>query len=318
MRSPIIQCQRLNHVYSGKVALSDVNFELDAGEPIGLVGPNGAGKTTLLSILSGFLRPTSGTVRLFGHPPGAAQLIGKISALPQDARLDPSFTVIEQLVFYARLQGLTKQQANFEANRVLEEVSLKEAAHEKPLALSHGMAKRVAIAQALIGKPELILLDEPTAGLDPVNVRTVRAIIAEQSSATTFIISSHDLAELDRLCQQILLLENGILQPEKIGPNEQQAAIRFITLQMETCPALEVMAKLQALEGVVQVTNPQKNEFIVAYDPDLQPHMDLQLMQCINMQSLAISAVKPWQDLGRKTFLLGTKGIFGNPALSRF
>ncbi len=76
------------------------------------------------------------------------------------------------------------------------------------------MAKRVAIAQALIGKPALILLDEPTAGLDPVNVRTVRAIIAEQSSATTFIISSHDLAELDRLCQKILLLENGILQPE--------------------------------------------------------------------------------------------------------
>jgi ABC-2 type transport system ATP-binding protein len=256
----------------------------------------------LLSILSGFLRPTSGTVRLFGHPPGAAQLIGKVSALPQDARLDPSFTVIEQLVFYARLQGLNKQQANFEANRVLEKFSLKEAAHEKPLALSHGMAKRVAIAQALIGKPELILLDEPTAGLDPVNVRTVRAIIAEQSSATTFIISSHDLAELDRLCQQILLLENGILQPEKIGPNEQQAATRFITLQMETCPAREVMAKLQALEGVAQVTNPQKNEFIVAYDHDLQPHMDLQLMQCINMHHWQYRQLSHGKTLEEKLF----------------
>ena len=148
MKSPIIHCQQLNHAYSGKVALTDVNFELDAGEPIGLIGPNGAGKTTLLSILSGFLRPTSGTVRLFGHPPGAAQLIGKVSALPQDAKLDPSFTVIEQLVFYARLQGLVKQQAIFEANRVLEEFSLKEAAHEKPLVLSHGMSKRVAIGRA--------------------------------------------------------------------------------------------------------------------------------------------------------------------------
>ena len=284
MRSPIIHCQQLTHVYSGKAALSNVSFELDAGEPVGLVGSNGAGKTTLLSILSGFLRPTSGTVRLFGQPPGATQLIGKVSALPQDARLDPSFTLIEQLVFYARLQGLTKQQAILEANRVLEEVSLKEASHEKPQALSHGMAKRVAIAQALIGKPALILLDEPTAGLDPVNVRTVRAIIAEQSSATTFIISSHDLVELDRLCRQILLLENGIMQPEKIRLNEQQAATRFITLQMETCPVPEVMiAELRALEGVLQVTNPQKNEFIVAYDPDLQPHMDLQLMQCINI-----------------------------------
>jgi len=302
VKSPIIHCQQLNHAYSGKVALSDVNFELAAGEPVGLVGPNGAGKTTLLSILSGFLRPTSGTVRLFGHPPGAAQLIGKVSALPQDAKLDPSFTVIEQLVFYARLQGLVKQQAIFEANRVLEEFSLKEAAHEKPLVLSHGMAKRVAIAQALIGKPELILLDEPTAGLDPVNVRKMRASIAEQSSATTFIISSHDLAELDRLCRQVLLLENGIMQAEKIGIKDQQAATRFITLQMETCPASEVIAKLQALKGVLQVTNPQKNEFIVAYDPDLQPHMDLQLMQCINTHHWQYRQLSHGKTLEEKLF----------------
>jgi len=302
MRSPIIHCQQLTHTYSGKVALSDVSFELDAGEPVGLVGPNGAGKTTLLSILSGFLHPTSGTVRLFGHPPGAAQLIGKVSALPQDARLDPSFTIIEQLVFYARLQGFTTQQAVLEAGRVLEEVSLQEAAHEKPLALSHGMAKRVAIAQALIGKPALMLLDEPTAGLDPVNVRTVRAIIAEQSPATTFIISSHDLAELDRLCKHILLLENGILQPETIVLNEQQAAIRFITLQMETCPAQEVIAELQALEGVLQVTNSQKNEFIVAYDPDLQPHMDLQLMQCINIHHWQYRQLSHGKTLEEKLF----------------
>ena len=282
MKSTIIQCQQLTHVYSGKVALSNINFELEAGEPIGLVGPNGAGKTTLLSILSGFLRPTSGSVRLFGQLPGAAPLIGKVSALPQDARLDPDFTIIEQLVFYARLQGLNRQLAVQEAGRVLEEVSLKEAAHEKPRALSHGMSKRVAIAQSLIGNPALVLLDEPTAGLDPVNVRIVRAIITEQSSATTFIISSHDLAELDRLCRQILLLEKGILQPEKIDINEQQAATRFITLQMEACPALEVIAELQLLEGVLQVTNPQKNEFVVAYDPGIQPQMDQQLLQCFS------------------------------------
>ena len=305
MRSPIIQCQQLHHLYSGKTALSDINFELDAGEPIGLVGPNGAGKTTLLNILSGFLRPTSGIVRLFGHPPGTTQLIGKVSALPQDARLDPSFTIAEQLFFYARLQGLTQQQATLEASRVLEEVSLKEAMHEKPGALSHGMAKRVAIAQALIAKPALILLDEPTAGLDPVNVRTVRTIIAEQSSATTFIISSHDLAELDRLCQQILLLEKGVLQPETFSLNEKQSATRFITLQMETCPAQEVMAKLQTLEGVLQVTNPQKNEFLVTYNHDLQPHMDQQLMQCIEINHWQYRQLSHGKTLEEKLFFRG-------------
>jgi len=302
MSSSIIQCQQLNHVYSGKVALNDVNFELEAGEPIGLVGPNGAGKTTLLSILSGFLRPTSGSVRLFGHPPGATQLNGKVSALPQDARLDPSFTLIEQLVFYARLQGFTAKQAILEAGRVLEAFALAEAAHEKPGVLSHGMAKRVAIAQALIGKPTLVLLDEPTAGLDPVNVRRVRSIIAEQSSATTFIISSHDLAELDRLCQRILLLENGVLQSETIHVNEQQSASRFITLQMESCPALEVTAKLKALEGVLQVTNPQKNEFVVAYNAELQPNMDLQLMQCLQTNHWQYRQLSHGKTLEEKLF----------------
>jgi ABC-2 type transport system ATP-binding protein len=302
MKASIIECRQLSHVYAGKPALSDVNVELAAGEPIGLVGPNGAGKTTLLNILSGFLRPTTGNVKLFGYPPGSSELIGKISALPQDARLDPSFTIGEQLVFYGRLQGMEKPQATLEASRVLESVSLAEAAKEKPTALSHGMAKRVAIAQALIGKPELILLDEPTAGLDPVNVRTIRTIVAEQSSETTFVISSHDLAELERQCRRILLLEKGVLQPETIGFNEQQPATRFITLQMEDSPAQEVMAKLQAIEGVVKVTNPQKSEFIVEYNPDLQPSMDQQLMQCISINHWQYRQLSHGKTLEEKLF----------------
>ncbi len=302
MKASIIECRQLSHVYSGKPALSDVNVELAVGESIGLVGPNGAGKTTLLNILSGFLLPTHGAVKLFGHPPGAPELIGKVSALPQDARLDPSFTIGEQLVFYGRLQGMTKPQATLEASRVLESVSLAEAAKEKPTALSHGMAKRVAIAQALIGKPELILLDEPTAGLDPVNVRTIRTIIAEQSVTATFIISSHDLAELDRQCRRILLLEKGVLQAETIGFNEQQPATRYITLQMEDYPAQEVMAKLQAIEGVVKVTNPQKHEFIVEYNPDLQSSMDQQLMQCLSANHWQYRQLSHGKTLEEKLF----------------
>jgi ABC-2 type transport system ATP-binding protein len=302
MSSAIIQCQQLNHVYAGKVALNDVNFEMEAGEPIGLVGPNGAGKTTLLSILSGFLHPISGKVRLFGYLPGAALLNGKVSALPQDARLDPSFTLKEQLVFYARLQGYPTHQAIMETSRVLESFALTEAADEKPGVLSHGMAKRAAIAQALIGKPMLVLLDEPTAGLDPVNVRTVRSMIAEQASATTFIISSHDLSELDRLCKRVLLLENGRLQTETINVNEQQSVTRFITLQMESCPLLEVTAKLKTLAGVLQVTNPQKNEFVVAYNSELQPTMDLLLLQCLQTNHWQYRQLSHGKTLEEKLF----------------
>jgi ABC-2 type transport system ATP-binding protein len=281
MSAAMIECHNLSHFYAAKAALSNVSLELPEGESVGLVGPNGAGKTTLLNILCGFLRPTKGTAQLFGYRPGATELIGKVSALPQDAKLDPSLTIAEQLIFYARLQGFDRKQAKAEVIRIMEAVDLKSSLNEKPVALSHGMGKRVVIAQALIGNPQLIMLDEPTAGLDPVNTRNIRSIIAELSSDTTFIISSHNLEELDRLCRSIILLENGIIKPQQSNQLESNRQTRFITVQMEPCPASELVAKLQALDGVVQISSSQKNEFIIEYNSQIQPRMDQQIMNCI-------------------------------------
>lgn len=281
MSAPIIKCHNLSHFYAGKAALKDINFEVAAGAPIGLVGPNGAGKTTLLSLLSGFLPITSGTVTMLGHKPGSAALSGRVSALPQDARLDPAFTIGEQLCFYARLQGFSAKQGLNEAIRVLDAVKLKDSFKAEPGALSHGMAKRVAIAQALIGNPELILLDEPTAGLDPVNIRNIRAIITELSATSTFIISSHDLDELGRLCQQVLLLESGLMSTMQLNASDHKSTSRFITLQMEPCPANELIAGIKQLKGVMQVSNPQKNEFIVEYNPVIETRMDQKILICI-------------------------------------
>jgi ABC-2 type transport system ATP-binding protein len=130
----------------------------------------------------------------------------------------------------------------------------------------------------------------------------VRSIIAEQASTTTFIISSHDLAELDRLCRRILLLESGRLQIENRQVDEQQSATRFITLQMESCPVPEVIAKLKALDGVLQVTNPQKNEFVVAYHAKNKPTMDLQLMQCIQTNHWQYRQLSHGKTLEEKLF----------------
>lgn len=301
----MIHCHDLSHFYAGKAALNKVNFELAAGEPIGLVGPNGAGKTTLLSILCGFVRPTSGTVRLFGQAPGTSALNGKVSALPQDAKLDPSFNIGDQLTFYARLQGLNTRQAQHESMRVLDAVALKDSIKEKPDTLSHGMAKRVAIAQALIGNPELILLDEPTAGLDPVNTRNIRSIITELSPATTFIISSHDLSELGRLCQQILLLDNGNMSSMQLNASEQNSPTRFITLQMESCPTTEVIAQLKQVAGVLLVSNPQKNEFIVEYNPAIEPKIDIKILTCLMDNNWHYRQFSQGKTLEEKLFFEG-------------
>lgn len=302
MSAPIIQCHNLSHFYTGKAALSNVSFAAATGEPIGLVGPNGAGKTTLLSLLCGFLTVTSGTLTLFGHMPGAPALSGRVSALPQDARLDPAFTVGDQLCFYARLQGLSAKQAKNEAVRVLDAVVLKDSFKVKPDTLSHGMVKRVAIAQALIGNPELILLDEPTAGLDPVNTRNIRSIIAELSPATTFIISSHDLTELGRLCQKILLLENGHMSTTQLNTSEQSDPTRFITIQMEPCPVTDFITKLNQIKGVVQVSNPQKNEYIVEYNPAIESKIDLKILICLAENNWQYRQLSQGKTLEEKLF----------------
>lgn len=302
MNASVIQCDNLSHSYSGKIALNNVSFKVETTEPIGLVGPNGAGKSTLLSILCGFIRPTSGSVSLFGQQPGSTGLSGKVAALPQDAWLDPTFTIAEQLQFYARLQGLTSKQALKETIRVIEAVALKDSLHEKPDTLSHGMAKRVAIAQALIGTPELILLDEPTAGLDPVNTRTIRSIIAESSPDTTFIISSHDLSELGRLCQRILLLDNGVMNTMQLNSLEQEHSTRFITLQMDPCPATEIISKFNQLEGITQVSNPQKNEFIIEYNADIDSKMDIKIITCISENNWQYRQLSLGKTLEEKLF----------------
>ena len=281
MSQPIIKCKHLSHAYSGVAALNNISFDVFAGEPIGLVGPNGAGKTTLFNILCGFIHPTSGEVALFNHKPSSSALTGKVSALPQDARLDPNFTINEQLIFYARLQGFNANQARIETIRVLEAVGLKDSLNEKPTILSHGMGKRVAIAQALIGKPKLIFLDEPTAGLDPINIRNIRSVIAEHSSHTTFIISSHDLTELGRLCQKILLLNKGVMSTMSFDNTDQNSTSLFLTLQLEPCSAPDVIKIIQQLNGVLQVTNPQKNEFIIEYNPTIEPKIDIKIIHCL-------------------------------------
>jgi len=306
MSTPIIQCNNLSHSYAGKIALDNISFELDSSEPVGLVGPNGAGKSTLLSILCGFIRPNSGSVSLFGQNPGVATLNTQVSALPQDARLDPSFTIGEQLHFFARLQGLNKQQGNSETARVLEAVGLKDLMKEKPATLSHGMAKRVSIAQALIGNPKLILLDEPTAGLDPINTRKIRNIIAELTPSTTFIISSHDLNELGRLCQKILLLENGKMSSTQLTTTDQDKPTQFFTLQMAACPAPEVIKELQQLVGVLQVSNPQKDEFIVEYNPIIESQIDIKILHCLIKNNWQYRQFSQGKTLEEKLFFDST------------
>jgi len=278
----LLSCQNLVKKYGSTNALDGVDLVLEAGAPIALIGPNGAGKTTLFSIMCGFLRSSAGNIEVLGSKPGSAALHGRLAALPQDAQLDPRFNIGHQLVLFARLQGFSSKDAKAEAMRVLEQVDLPETFVAKPEALSHGMGKRVLFAQALMGKPELILLDEPTAGLDPPNVKVMRNLISESASGASFIISSHNLDELEKVCSSVVHLEKGKLK--SVVSIDQAKNSGYLTLVMAelTAPVEQITAVLSAIAGVRGVSFNAPNRFLLDYDAANYPLLDQQVMQKVS------------------------------------
>jgi len=258
--SLIIDVQQLTKKYGNNTSLNNVEFSLEKGAPVALVGPNGAGKTTLFSLLCGYIQPSSGNIRVLGHSPGHSALFGRLSALPQDAQLDPRFSIAMQLSFYARLQGMSRKQAKNDTLRVLEMVGLLDAVNSLPSELSHGMRKRATIAQALLGSPEIVMLDEATAGLDPVNAREIRAIVADHASEVNFILSSHDLNELERLCDRVLYLENGKLKQHQTHGNNVNT--RYLTLRMKQ-QYQDIIASISQIPSVEHIDMTQDRDYLL-------------------------------------------------------
>lgn len=210
MTTPALQLRGVRKRYGRAVALDGLDVVVPPGVICGLIGPNGAGKTTAFGIVGGLIRADAGEVDVLGQGTlDPYRLPGKVTLLPQDCELNPSTPVRTLLTYYGRLQGLTAKTARVAADRVLDEVALADRATSKIKQLSHGMRRRVALAQALVGEPELVLLDEPTSGLDPELVVRMRDLFALQRGKRTLVISSHNLAELEAVCDHVVFMERG-------------------------------------------------------------------------------------------------------------
>jgi ABC-type multidrug transport system ATPase subunit len=206
--------------YGRTVALDGLTLDVPRGALLGLIGPNGAGKTTTFGIVSGTIKPDAGMVDVLGG--GAfdpARHAGRVTALPQDCELNPYSSARQLLTFYARLQGMTSKRAVKDAERVLELVRLRDRQDARVGQLSHGMRRRLAVAQALLGEPELVLLDEPTGGLDPHLVVEMREVLRAQRGTRTIVVSSHILQDLEATCDHVAFVEAG--RCVKSGPVEE-------------------------------------------------------------------------------------------------
>ena len=209
---PAIELRNVVRKFGSHTAVNDVSFTVPEGAVYGLIGPNGAGKTTTFSMLAGFLAPTSGEMFVLDHKPDSVEALkGKLGVLPQDALLPAGERVGDFLVFLGRLQGMTASDARANAESVLGEVDGSSWWNTKCGTLSHGMAKRVGIAQALLGKPRVIMLDEPTAGLDPRVAFHIRQLVKTRKGRATIVISSHNLQELEEICDGAAVLDRGQL-----------------------------------------------------------------------------------------------------------
>ena len=209
----MIEVSHLTKQYGNHLAVDDVSFTVADGQICGLLGLNGAGKSTIMNILTGYLSATSGQVTVAGHPlPEEADAAKAcVGYLPEQPPLYPEMTVQEYLTFAAELKGVKKAERKEQVCRAARRTGLEAVLPRLIRSLSKGYKQRVGIAQALLGSPRLIILDEPTVGLDPAQVIEIRKLIRELGRAHTVILSSHILSEVQAVCQQILILSKGHL-----------------------------------------------------------------------------------------------------------
>ena len=209
----MIEVSHLTKQYGNHLAVDDVSFTVADGQICGLLGPNGAGKSTIMNILTGYLSATSGEVTVAGHslPEEADAAKACVGYLPEQPPLYPEMTVQEYLTFAAELKSVKKAERKEQVCRAARRTGLEIVLPRLIRSLSKGYKQRVGIAQALLGSPRLIILDEPTVGLDPAQVIEIRKLIRELGRAHTVILSSHILSEVQAVCQQILILSKGHL-----------------------------------------------------------------------------------------------------------
>jgi ABC-2 type transport system ATP-binding protein len=249
-------------------AVDDLSFEVPEGGIFGFLGANGAGKTTSLRMALDILRPTGGTISVLGQPPGR-KLGGEIGFLPEERGLYRQMTAVETVVYFGRLKGMALAPAQKAARELIDRFGLSTFADEKVEKLSKGMAQKVQLAAALVTQPRLLVLDEPFAGLDPVNQAVLEEVVLERAkSGATVVFSTHVMQHAERLCDRLMLIARG----RKVFQGDQEAARAQLPGRL-TLTASRDPAKLPGVAAVKALGEPQDGwtDYDVALAPGAVP-----------------------------------------------
>ncbi len=209
----MIRMKNVSRRYGNVVAVNDVSIEVNRGEIVGLLGHNGAGKTTLMKLLTGYLEPTSGTIEVDGKDVVAERtaVVAQIGYLPESAPLYPEMLVQDYLLMMAELRGIRGDAANTAVGNAVVATGLSKRLLQPIADLSKGFRQRVGIAQAILHRPAVLVLDEPTNGLDPVQIQSIRQLVRDLAKTTTVLLSTHILQEVEAVCERVLVMIDGQL-----------------------------------------------------------------------------------------------------------
>ena len=252
----MIGVENLSKRYGPTLAVSGVSFSVEKGEVLGFLGPNGAGKTTTMRVITGFFPPTEGKVRVAGYDVVDEPLEAKrrTGYLPETPPLYPDMTVVEYLAFVARIKGVSRRDIKTRLDEIIERCAVTDVRNRQTGKLSKGYRQRVGLAQALIHNPEVLVLDEPTAGLDPKQIIETRELIKGLAGQHTVILSTHILPEVSKTCQRVVVINAGQIvavgTPDELTRRLQGFETVLITVEG---PAAAIIEKFQRVGGVTWV-----------------------------------------------------------------
>ena len=251
----MIDVQDLTKQYAGRVAVDHISFRVEPGEIVGFLGPNGAGKSTTMRILSGFMPPTSGRATVAGHDVfrDSLNVRRKVGYMPENAPLYTDMKVKEYLHFRGELKGLRGRDLRVRTREVMDLCAVTDVRRRLIGNLSKGYKQRVALADALIHRPPLLILDEPTNGLDPTQIRHVRELLRSLRPTHTILLSTHILSEVELTCDRVIMLHHGRIRASDTPRNlaRQLRATSLVRIEMQG--EGRISEKLEALPGVRKV-----------------------------------------------------------------
>ena len=252
----MITVENLTKRYPAKTAIEGMSFQVEKGEILGFLGPNGAGKTTTMRIITGFMPASDGTVRVDGFDvfENPIDVRKRIGYLPENPPLYLEMNVAGYLRFVAKIKGVPTDKLDSEVERVMARVNVTDVRERIISKLSKGYKQRVGLAQALLNDPPVLILDEPTIGLDPKQIHEVRELIKDLAGNHTVVLSTHILPEVEQTCHRVIIIDRGKIvavdTPQNLRSQLQGAERVSVEVQG---PAAEVMSKLKAMSGVVDV-----------------------------------------------------------------